>query len=99
TGGRRVLLQRRCFDRSPIVFEEKEETEVDFHRSCGDWHRALTDAGFVVTDILEPEPLARENTYADLFPRSKIRMIPGTTIWRACKPPPQDASPGGHGSR
>jgi len=73
------------------VFEEKDGTEVDFHRTYGDWHRALTDAGFIVTDILEPEPLPRENTYADVFPLSKIRMIPGTTIWRALKPAPSDA--------
>src|SRR2546427_10370240 len=79
--------------------KEKDGTEIDFHRTYGDWHRALTDAGFVVTDILEPEPLPRENTYADVFPLSKIQMIPGTTIWRARKPAPQDASPGGHGSR
>src|SRR5439155_19113639 len=46
-----------------------------------DWHRALTDAGFVVTDIVEPEPLPRESTYSDVFPLSKIQMIPGTTIW------------------
>ena len=86
-----LLVKRSYFDRTPIVFEEKKGTEVDFHRTYGDWHRAITDAGFIVTDILEPEPLPQENTYADLFPLSKIRMIPGTTIWRACKPPPWDA--------
>ena len=99
TEDRGLLVKRSYFDRSPIVFEEKDGTEIDFHRTYGDWHRALTDAGFVVTDILEPEPLPRENTYADVFPLSKIRMIPGTTIWRARKPAPQDASPGGHGPR
>ena len=91
TEERGLLVKRSYFDRSPIVFEEKDGTEVDFHRTYGDWHRALTDAGFIVTDILEPEPLPRENTYADVFPLSKIRMIPGTTIWRALKPAPSDA--------
>jgi len=79
-------LKRSYFDRSPIVFTDDTGTEVDFHRTYGDWHRALTDAGFVVTDIIEPEPLPMENTYADVFPLEKIRMIPGTTIWRARRP-------------
>jgi len=46
----------------------------------------LTDAGLVVTEILEPPPLPKENTYADVFPLEKIRVIPGTTIWRARRP-------------
>ena len=79
-------LKRSYFDRSPIVFTDQNGTEVDFHRTYGDWHRALTEAGFVVTDILEPEPLPKKNTYADVFPLEKIRMIPGTTIWRARRP-------------
>src|SRR5437870_5407329 len=81
TEDRGLLVKRSYFDRSPIVFEEKDGTEIDFHRTYGDWHRALTDAGFVVTDIVEPEPLPRESTYCDVFPVSKIQMIPGTTIW------------------
>ena len=40
----------------------------------------------VKEEILEPEPLPQESTYADGFPLAKIRMIPGTTIWRALKP-------------
>jgi SAM-dependent methyltransferase len=87
TEERGLLVKRSYFDRTPITFKEGDETEVDFHRTYGDWHRALTDAGFIVTDIVEPEPLPRESTYSDVFPLSKIQMIPGTTIWRARKPP------------
>ena len=79
-------LKRSYFDRSPIVFTDQNGTEVDFHHTYGDWLRALTEAGLVVTDILEPEPLPKDNTYADVFPLEKIRMIPGTTIWRARRP-------------
>jgi len=86
TEERGLLVKRSYFDRTPIVFKETHGTAVDFHRTYGDWHRALTDAGFIVTDIIEPEPLPRENTYSDVFPLSKIQMIPGTTIWRARKP-------------
>ena len=86
TEERGLLVRRSYFDRSPIVFTDAGGTEVDFHRTYGDWHRALTDAGFVVLDILEPEPVPPESSYGDTFPLSKIRMIPGTTIWRARKP-------------
>lgn len=79
-------IVRSYFDRTPMVYREKEGVETDFHRTYGDWHKALTDAGFVVQEILEPEPLPQENTYADGFPLAKIRMIPGTTIWRSYKP-------------
>ena len=75
------------FDRTPRVdTEEPWGTEVDFHRTYGDWHLALTDAGFVVTDVLEPEPLPRENVWSESHPLTKIRVIPGTTIWRARRP-------------
>jgi SAM-dependent methyltransferase len=71
-------IQRSYFDRSPMVFRSPGGTEVQFPHTYGDWHRALTDAGFVVTDLLEPKPLSKENTYSDVFPLEKIRMIPGT---------------------
>jgi len=79
-------LKRSYFDRRPIISHDASGTEVDFHRTYGDWHQALTEAGLVVTDILEPEPLPKESTYADVFPLEKIRMIPGTTVWRARRP-------------
>ena len=87
TEERGLVVKRSYFDRTPIVFKDTNGTEVDFHRTYGDWHRALTDAGFVVTNIVEPEPLPRESTYSDVFPLSKIQIIPGTTIWRARRPP------------
>jgi SAM-dependent methyltransferase len=79
-------VARSYFDRSPIITDEPEGREIDFHRTYGDWLGALVRAGFIVTDIIEPEPLARENSYRDGFPLASIRMVPGTTIWRARKP-------------
>ena len=81
-----LTIRRSYFDRSPLIDTDEDGTEVTFHRTYGDWHRELTDAGFVVTDILEPDPLPKESSYADLFPLAKIRMIPATTIWRARRP-------------
>src|SRR5881396_2837764 len=54
TEERGLLVKRSYFDRTPIVSREPSGTAVDFYRTYGDWHRALTDAAFVVTDIVEP---------------------------------------------
>jgi SAM-dependent methyltransferase len=81
-----LQVARSYFNRSPIVTDEPEGREVDFYRTYGDWLGALVRAGFVVTDILEPEPIPQENSYRDGFPLSTIRMVPGTTIWRSRKP-------------
>lgn len=59
---------------------------MDFHRTYGDWLKAITDAGLQLTDIMEPEPLPRENSYSDSFPLKEISVVPGTVIWRAKKP-------------
>ena len=81
-----LRVTRSYFDRNPIVSAEKEGREVDFYRTYGDWLRFLVEAGFVVTDLLEPEPLPQENTYRDVFPMDQIRQVPGTIIWQARKP-------------
>ncbi|HLE53643.1 MAG TPA: methyltransferase domain-containing protein [Thermoplasmata archaeon] len=81
-----LRVTRSYFDRSPIVFTDENGREVDFYRTYGDWLRSLVDAGFVVTDILEPEPLPQESTYSDVFPLDQVRQVPGTVIWRARKP-------------
>ncbi len=74
------------FDRSPIVFTDEKGREVDFYRTYGDWLQQLAGVGFIVTDLLEPEPLPKESTYKDDFPLEQIRFVPGTVIWRARKP-------------
>lgn len=81
-----LRVTRSYFDRSPIVDNVEKGREVDFYRTYGDWLRDLVQAGFVVTEILEPEPLPKENTYRDDFPLEQIRVVPGTMIWRARKP-------------
>ncbi len=81
-----LRVTRSYFDRNPIIFTEKERREVDFYRTYGDWIRLLVEVGFVVTDLLEPEPLPQESTYKDVFPLDQIRLVPGTAIWRARKP-------------
>lgn len=82
----RVDFDRSYFDRAPHVETDEHGTVVSFHCTYGDWHRALVDAGLVVTDILEPETKPEPNPWPDVFPLAKLRVVPGTTIWRAIKP-------------
>jgi hypothetical protein len=86
TEERGLGISRSYFDRSPLIDMDEDGTEVDFLRTYGDWHRDLSDGGFLVTDILEPEPMPKESSYSDGFPLAKIRMIPAITIWRARRP-------------
>lgn len=83
----RVDFDRSYFDRSPHTEEDEHGRVVTFHRTYGDWHKALTRAGFVVTDIIEP-PVTEgaPNPWPEAFPEAKLRMLPGTTIWRAVRP-------------
>jgi len=41
-----LTIRRSYFDRSPLIDTDEDGTEVAFHRTYGDWHRELTDAGF-----------------------------------------------------
>ncbi|AEG81522.1 methyltransferase domain-containing protein [Corynebacterium ulcerans] len=74
------------FQRSYV--EEDEEgrpTYVEFQRTIGDWVRALTQAGFILQDIIEPEwPHDLTRSWGQWSPlRGKI--FPGTAIFVAHK--------------
>jgi len=81
-----IVVEGRYFDRTLWVGKDEWGTAVEFHRTYGDWLSALMNAGFVVTDLLEPEPLLTENTWRDDPPLSVLEKVPATTIWRAEKP-------------
>lgn len=83
----RVWFDRAYFDPAPHVDTDHHGTVMSFHRTYGDWHRALVDAGLVVTDLVEPQAEeGRTGAWRGIFPLEKIRQVPGTTIWRARKP-------------
>ena len=82
----RVWFDRAYWDPSPHTEEDEYGKVTSFHRTYGDWLRAMVAAGFVVTDILEPEPAPRDAPWESVFPYEKISQVPGTTIWRARKP-------------
>jgi ubiquinone/menaquinone biosynthesis C-methylase UbiE len=52
-----LRITQSYFDRTPYVEVDEHGVAVyaEHHRTTGDWIRALTGAGFVVDDLLEPE--------------------------------------------
>lgn len=81
-----LLVSRPYWDRSELEVEDDDGVCIEWSRTYGDWLRALVRAGFVVTDLLEPPPLPRENTWSTTHPLAKLMQVPGTSIWRARKP-------------
>jgi ubiquinone/menaquinone biosynthesis C-methylase UbiE len=76
------------FDRRPYVEydETGTATYVEHHRTLGDRIRELVAAGFVVTDIVEPEwPAGHEQIWGQWSPL-RGRLFPGTAIFVTHKP-------------
>lgn len=82
---RGLTATRSYFDRRPYV--ERDEsgrvTYAEYHRTLGDHVRELTTAGFVVTDIIEPEwPDGHDATWGG-WSRTRGERLPGTAIFVA----------------
>ncbi|GII21665.1 SAM-dependent methyltransferase [Planosporangium mesophilum] len=76
------------FNRTPYVEydESGAATYVEHHRTLGDRIRELVAAGFVLTDLIEPEwPEGHEQIWGQWSPL-RGRVFPGTAIFVAEKP-------------
>jgi SAM-dependent methyltransferase len=76
------------FDRTPYVEVDGSgiPAYVEHHRTTGDWIRALTGAGYVVDDLVEPEwPAGHDRVWGGWGPE-RGRLVPGTAIWVAHRP-------------
>jgi SAM-dependent methyltransferase len=76
------------FDRTPYVEYDDNgvATYVEHHRTLGDRVRELVAAGFVITDIVEPEwPEGHEQVWGQWSPL-RGRIFPGTAIFVTDKP-------------
>jgi ubiquinone/menaquinone biosynthesis C-methylase UbiE len=83
-----LRITQSYFDRTPYVEVDDHGTPIyaEHHRTTGDWIRALTGAGLVVDDLLEPEwPAGNDQVWGGWGP-DRGRLIPGTAIWSAHKP-------------
>ena len=78
-----LRITQSYFDRTPYVEVDEAGTAIyaEHHRTTGDWIRALTGAGLVVDDLLEPEwPDGLTAEWGQWSPlRGKI--LPGTAIF------------------
>ncbi|WP_115944944.1 MULTISPECIES: class I SAM-dependent methyltransferase [Amycolatopsis] len=73
------------FDRTPYVEVDagSRATYVEYHRTVGDYVRALAATGFVLEDLLEPEwPAGHTRVWGQWSPL-RGRLFPGTAIFRA----------------
>ena len=81
-----LVASQSYWDRTPYV-EVDDETGrtsyVEHHRTLGDWVALLAGAGFVITDLLEPEwPEGHERVWGG-WSALRGRLTPGTAIFGA----------------
>ncbi|WP_033289352.1 class I SAM-dependent methyltransferase [Amycolatopsis jejuensis] len=72
------------FDRTPYleVDDDGVATYVEYHRTLGDYVRALAATGFALEDLVEPEwPPGHSRTWGQWSPL-RGRLFPGTAIFR-----------------
>ncbi|GGK23721.1 SAM-dependent methyltransferase [Pilimelia terevasa] len=77
------------FDRRPYVEHDRagRATYVEQHRTLGDRIRELVAAGFVLTDLVEPEwPADHDGVWGQWSPL-RGRIFPGTAVFLSQKPP------------
>ncbi|QSB12957.1 class I SAM-dependent methyltransferase [Natronosporangium hydrolyticum] len=80
-----LVAVRSYFDRTPYAEydEAGEPSYVEQHRTVGDRVRELVAAGFVLTDLIEPEwPAGHERIWGQWSPL-RGRIFPGTAIYCA----------------
>lgn len=78
-----LTVTQPYFDRTPYV--EVDETDrasyVEYHRTLGDYVRALRAAGFVLDDLIEPEwPDGHTRVWGQWSPL-RGKLFPGTAIF------------------
>ncbi|MFS8098483.1 class I SAM-dependent methyltransferase [Lentzea alba] len=79
-----LTVTQSYFDRTPYVEVDGEgrATYVEHHRTLGDYIRALTNTGFVLEDLVEPEwPKGHTRIWGQWSPL-RGKLFPGTAIFR-----------------
>lgn len=82
-----LTVTQPYFDRTPYVEigEDGTATYVEYHRTVGDYVRALAGAGFTLSDMLEPEwPAGHTRTWGQWSPL-RGKLFPGTAIFCTAK--------------
>lgn len=87
-GERGLRVSGSYFDRRPYIEEDGRGRAlyVESHHTVGDWVRALTRAGLVLRDLVEPEwPEENTSVWGGWSPL-RGRVLPGTAIFVAQRP-------------
>ncbi|WP_410660004.1 class I SAM-dependent methyltransferase [Amycolatopsis sp. lyj-112] len=82
-GPQGLTVTQPYFDRTPYVEVDDTgvATYVEYHRTIGDYVRALADAGFALTDVIEPAwPEGHSRTWGQWSPL-RGKLFPGTAIF------------------
>jgi SAM-dependent methyltransferase len=85
---RGLLAVHSYFDRRPYVESDEDGVPryVEQHRTLGDRVRELVAAGFVLTDLIEPEwPAGHDRSWQQWSPL-RGRLFPGTAIFVTHRP-------------
>lgn len=81
-----LIATQSYWDRTPYVEVDAATHEVvyvEHHRTLGDWVRALTGAGFILRDLIEPEwPPDHDRVWGG-WSRTRGLLTPGTAIFIA----------------
>ncbi len=82
-GPQGLTVTQPYFDRTPYVEVDEDgvATYVEYHRTVGDYVRALADAGFALTDLIEPAwPEGHSRVWGQWSPL-RGKLFPGTAIF------------------
>ncbi|MDN4163119.1 class I SAM-dependent methyltransferase [Nocardioides abyssi] len=83
-----LVASQSYWDRTPYVEVDDASGEVSYvehHRTLGDWVAVLAGAGFVLTDLLEPEWPAGHDRVWGGWSQVRGRLTPGTAIFGATR--------------
>lgn len=78
-----LRAQTPYFDRTPYaeIDERGVETYVEHHRTLGDRVREIVSAGFVLTDLIEPEWMTGNPRVWGQWSPARGAILPGTAIY------------------
>lgn len=83
-----LVASQSYWDRTPYVEVDDASGEVSYvehHRTLGDWVAVLSGAGFVITDLLEPEwPEGHDRVWGG-WSQVRGRLTPGTAVFGATR--------------
>lgn len=90
-----LVAAQSYFDRRPYVELDADgrPTYVEHHRTLGDRIREIVAAGFVLTDLIEPEwPEGHDRIWGQWSPL-RGQLFPGTAIYVCQKPAAEERAP------